>query len=256
MRTAPRTWAPDRSGAALSVQTLPGRQLRPAWSVSVRRPAFSMSFPASTTCPPLRLPDYWIDRHEVTNREFKRFLDDGGYRRPEFWREPFVKDGTELTFDDAAMTLSATRQGSPVRRRWELGAYPAGQDDYPVAGVSWYEAAAYARWAGKSLPTIYHWSRVADQRTSGQRRARQQLRRQGPAGRCERRGGQPRRRVRYGGQRQGVDAECQRRASATSWAAAGTSRVYMFTDPGRAVAVRAGAEHTAFDASRSTAPKT
>ena len=42
-----------------------------------------------------------------------------------------------------------------------------GQDDYPVTGVSWYEAAAYARWAGKSLPTIYHWSRAADQRLSG-----------------------------------------------------------------------------------------
>ena len=36
-----------------------------------------------------------------------------------------------------------------------------------MSGVSWYEAAAYARWAGKSLPTIYHWSRAADQRLSG-----------------------------------------------------------------------------------------
>ena len=35
-----------------------------------------------------------------------------------------------------------------------------------MTGVSWYEAAAYARWAGKSLPTIYHWSRAADQRLS------------------------------------------------------------------------------------------
>jgi len=43
-----------------------------------------------------------------------------------------------------------------------MGAYIAGTDDYPVAGVSWYEAAAYARWAGKSLPTLYHWSRAAD----------------------------------------------------------------------------------------------
>ena len=47
-----------------------------------------------------------------------------------------------------------------------MGAYVAGQDDYPVAGVSWYEAAAYARWAGKSLPTLYHWNRAADPRLS------------------------------------------------------------------------------------------
>ena len=111
------------------------------------------------------LPDYWIDRHEVTNRAFKRFVDDGGYRRAELWREPFLKDGRTLTFD-AAMAQFRDATGRPGPATWEMGTYVAGQDDYPVAGVSWYEAAAYARWAGKSLPTIYHWSRAADQRLS------------------------------------------------------------------------------------------
>ena len=62
---------------------------------------------------------------------------------------------------------SSTPPDGRGRRTWEQGAYPAGQDDYPVTGVSWHEAAAFARWAGKSLPTIYHWSRAADQRLSG-----------------------------------------------------------------------------------------
>ena len=35
--------------------------------------------------------------------------------------------------------------------------YPDGQDDWPVSGVSWYEAAAYAAYAGNQLPTVYHW---------------------------------------------------------------------------------------------------
>ena len=128
--------------------------------------AFQVSIPGLEHLANVNLPDYWIDRHEVTNGAFKRFVDDGGYRRPELWREPFVKDGRQLTFD-AAMAHFRDATGRPGPATWELGTYVAGQEDYPVAGVSWYEAAAYARWAGKSLPTLYHWSRAADQRLSG-----------------------------------------------------------------------------------------
>ena len=47
--------------------------------------------------------------------------------------------------------------GRPGPSTWELGSYPDGQDDWPVSGVSWYEAAAYAAYVGKQLPTVYHW---------------------------------------------------------------------------------------------------
>jgi len=134
--------------------------------IASSNPAFRVWIPGLEHLPPVHLPDYWIDRHEVTNRAFKRFVDEGGYRRPELWRERFVKDGRPLTFD-AAMAHFRDATGRPGPAMWELGTYVAGQDDYPVAGVSWYEAAAYARWAGKSLPTLYHWSRAADQRLSG-----------------------------------------------------------------------------------------
>ncbi len=47
--------------------------------------------------------------------------------------------------------------GRPGPAGWQAGDYPEGQDNYPVSGISWYEAAAYAEFAGKSLPTVYHW---------------------------------------------------------------------------------------------------
>ncbi|MDP2321955.1 MAG: protein kinase [Acidobacteriota bacterium] len=127
---------------------------------------FQLFIPGLDHLPAVDLPDYWIDQREVTNREFKRFVDDGGYRRAELWTEPFVRDGRALSFEAAmALLVDATGQRGPAT--WELGAFPTGHEDYPVSGVSWYEAAAYARWSGKSLPTIYHWSRAADQRISG-----------------------------------------------------------------------------------------
>jgi cephalosporin-C deacetylase-like acetyl esterase len=44
---------------------------------------------------------------------------------------------------------------------WEASDYPDGEDDYPVSGISWYEAAAYAEFAGKELPTADHWDSAA-----------------------------------------------------------------------------------------------
>jgi eukaryotic-like serine/threonine-protein kinase len=51
--------------------------------------------------------------------------------------------------------VDATHRSGPAA--WELGSYPAGQEDLPVSGVSWYEAAAYAAFVGKSLPTAWQW---------------------------------------------------------------------------------------------------
>ena len=45
------------------------------------------------------------------------------------------------------------KTGRPGPSTWELGMYPDGQDDWPVNGVSWYEAAAYAAYADRQLPT-------------------------------------------------------------------------------------------------------
>ena len=127
---------------------------------------FQILVPGLDHLPRVTLRDFWIDRTEVTNRDFSRFVEAGGYRDPRYWRVPFEGDGRRLSFEEA-MALFRDSSGRPGPSTWEAGRYPDGQDDYPVTGVSWYEAAAYAAFAGKSLPTIYHWSRVAGQRLSG-----------------------------------------------------------------------------------------
>jgi dienelactone hydrolase len=103
---------------------------------------------------------FLMDRHEVTNREFKQFVDAGGYANPTFWREPFIDRGRELPGNEA-LARFVDRTGRPGPATWEVGTFPEGGGELPVGGVSWYEAAAYARWAGKSLPTVFHWNRVA-----------------------------------------------------------------------------------------------
>ena len=104
--------------------------------------------------------EYLLDTYEVTNKQYAAFVAAGGYKQPKFWKQRFVKNGRELSWREA-MTEFRDSTGQPGPSTWELGSYSKGQENIPVAGVSWYEAAAYAEFAGKSLPSIYHWSHAA-----------------------------------------------------------------------------------------------
>jgi len=121
----------------------------------VRVPGFSFDVDGQA----LELGSFLIDRHEVTNREYQAFVDAGGYERPELWEHPIVASGRTLAWDEA-MALFADRTGRRGPSTWEVGSFPEGEGDFPVGGVSWYEAAAYARFAGKELPTVHHWQQA------------------------------------------------------------------------------------------------
>ena len=107
----------------------------------------------------MELTDYWIDQTEVTNREFKEFIDRGGYQNPQYWTQ-LRGEQPQLPGHEGAGAMFLDRTGRPGPSTWELGTYPEGKADYPVSGVSWYEAAAYCQCAGKSLPTVFHWRKA------------------------------------------------------------------------------------------------
>ena len=93
----------------------------------------------------LYLPDYYIARTPVTNAQFARFIENGGYLQREFWTE--------------ADWRVKEKEGWTQPRYWADKKW--NQPDLPVVGISWYEALAYARWAGGSLPSEAEWEKAA-----------------------------------------------------------------------------------------------
>ena len=74
------------------------------------------------------LKGFYMDRYEVTNREYKKFVDSANYNPPE---------------------------------PWENGAYPEKEADHPVVNVTWFDAHAFCKWAEKRLPTEEEWEKAA-----------------------------------------------------------------------------------------------
>jgi len=111
--------------------------------------------------PTVKAPSFLLDRFEVTNEQFKQFVDQSGYTDRQYWREShLVKEGKQIPWQQAmAEFVDKTGQLGPAT--WEAGTYPEGKGKHPVSGISWFEADAYATFVGKKLPTVHHWQRAA-----------------------------------------------------------------------------------------------
>lgn len=121
---------------------------------------FSLSMPGLDHLSVDSLSDFLLDKYEVTNEQYKIFMDNDGYKKKEYWKHPFIKEGKNLSWQEA-ISLFIDKTGRAGPATWEAGSYLDGKKNYPVSGVSWYEASAYAEFIGKKLPTIYHWNRAS-----------------------------------------------------------------------------------------------
>jgi iron(II)-dependent oxidoreductase len=116
----------------------------------------------------VHVPAFRIDRYPVTNADYARFVEDGGYERREFWSD---EGWSHREREGWTAPLYWTRDGKLWRERsmFEEAELKA---SHPVVGLSWYESEAYARFMKKRLPTEAEWEKAASWDDEKKRRLR------------------------------------------------------------------------------------
>lgn len=103
------------------------------------------------------LPAYWVDATPVPNRAYLDFIEAGGYDEPRWW----TAAGWEWRKNSSTCAPGSWFRDGDRWLRTRFGRIEPVPLDEPVQHVCWYEADAYARWAGKRLPTEAEWEKAA-----------------------------------------------------------------------------------------------
>ncbi len=114
-------------------------------------------------CHKVFLSPYALADRPVVNAEYLEFIEDGGYHTPKLWRS----DGWAHLKAQQCEAPAYWRKRDGVWEEWTLYGYRPLQADIPVSHISFYEADAYASWAGARLPLEAEWEHMARQQTCG-----------------------------------------------------------------------------------------
>ncbi|HSA54304.1 MAG TPA: ergothioneine biosynthesis protein EgtB [Gemmatimonadaceae bacterium] len=151
---APRAWAPPAAGRAPA----PGTMVRfPGGEILIGTDDRSEAYDNERPRHRVVLPPFHIDVTPVRNSEYLAFIDAGGYHRPELWSAAGWQWRQEAAVEAPRYW---SRDGGGWRQR-VMDRERAVDPDRPVCHVCWHEAEAYARWAGKRLPTEFEWEAAA-----------------------------------------------------------------------------------------------
>lgn len=131
----------------------PGWIEHPGGRVAIGRDADGVCLPAEQPRHELLLRPFALAAHPVSNRDWADFIADGGYRRAELWQ----REGWQLLRSLGWQAPAYWRGSSAEPLQATLAGDQPLEPDAPVCHVGWYEADAYARWAGKRLPTEAEW---------------------------------------------------------------------------------------------------
>ncbi|MBC91985.1 MAG: hypothetical protein CMC67_07705 [Flavobacteriaceae bacterium] len=99
---------------------------------------------------------YSISKTEVSNSEYKKFIDDNGYKKPRYWDFPIEIGGTVYEYENT-IKLFKDKYDQFGPASWSYGKFPENQENFPVTGISWFEARAFAKYKGMKLPNIFQW---------------------------------------------------------------------------------------------------
>ena len=116
------------------------------WALDNERPAH-----------PVELPSYRIDRVPVSNRMYAGFIEAGGYDDPRLWT---AEGFAHLRSSGRRLPMTWKPDGAGWWTCTRFGETASVHPDEPVEHVCWFEADAYARWAGRRLPTEQEWEKA------------------------------------------------------------------------------------------------